>query len=494
MKNLLTLLSLFSIGTAVAEPVPEAPAEKSSHVSHGFKDAASYGFLPEASGAANTKALQDAVDQGGTIVVSQPGTYRLAGTVYLGSNTSLKFGDGVFLKKVRYQGAFSHVLLNKGALTKNYNEHISVDGLQIIVNGVDACPFKDVYGLRGHLAFFYVKDLRITGFRCLDVGSNQYCIHVCTFEDLLIDDVIIKGLKDGIHLGRGKRFTIRNGVFQTADDAVALNAHDYATGNPELGWIEDGLVENCRDLDQPPYKIAFFCRFLAGAWTDWKPGMKVQQSDTVVSSNRLYRVQLKPDGVIHTSLNPPTHPKGAVVLDGINWGVVQDDVTYTAGVRNVTFRDIFLEKPRTAFSVHFDNCKASRSYYPGSEIPKQEGIVLEDIRILYPERTEFLHIATPIDSITVMNSSFRNNFINFVGVNALADAGTTILNFMGCSYLNPGKTGFLINTAPKKTIVLKTSASSILNEDFSATLTPGNAVVKVDSDLPGLSLSSAPKP
>ena len=37
-----------------------------------------------------------------------------------------------------------------------------------------------------------------------------------------------------------------------------------------------------------------------------------------------------------------------MVLDGINWGMVQNDVTYTAGVRNVVFRDIFLEKPRIA--------------------------------------------------------------------------------------------------------------------------------------------------
>jgi len=69
----------------------------------------------------------------------------------------------------------------------------------------------------------------------LDLSKAQYGIQVCTFEDLIIDDVVIKGMKDGVHLGRGKRFTIRNGVFQTFDDAIALNAHDYATGNPEVG-------------------------------------------------------------------------------------------------------------------------------------------------------------------------------------------------------------------------------------------------------------------
>jgi hypothetical protein len=53
--------------------------------------------------------------------------------LFIGSNTSLIFGNNVFLKKV---GAFTYVLLNKGALTKTYDEHITIEGLQIIVNGM----------------------------------------------------------------------------------------------------------------------------------------------------------------------------------------------------------------------------------------------------------------------------------------------------------------------------------------------------------------------
>jgi hypothetical protein len=94
-------------------------------------DAADFGFSPNSSGLENTRALQRAVDRTGTIVVSQPGTYKIAGTVYLGSNTSLIFDNNVFLKKAPEQGPFTHVLLNKGALTKTYDEHITVSGLQI---------------------------------------------------------------------------------------------------------------------------------------------------------------------------------------------------------------------------------------------------------------------------------------------------------------------------------------------------------------------------
>jgi hypothetical protein len=66
----------------------------------------------------------------------------------------------VFLKKVAEPTPFTHVLLNKGALTRTYDEHITISGLQIVVNGVDVRAFQ-VYGLHGQIAFFYVRDLRI---------------------------------------------------------------------------------------------------------------------------------------------------------------------------------------------------------------------------------------------------------------------------------------------------------------------------------------------
>jgi len=458
----------------------------SANPSNGFADASEYGFSPDATGIENKNALQKAVDKTGTIIVSQPGTYKMAGTVYIGSNTSLIFGNNVFLKKVDEQGKFSHVLINKGAMTKTYNENITVEGLYIIVNGMDVRMFKEAYGLHGQLAFFYVKDLRVERFRCMDIGRAQYGIHVCTFEDIVINDVIIKGDKDGVHLGRGKRFTISNGVFQTYDDAVALNAHDYSVGNPELGWIEDGVVENCHDLADDKKPVGYFCRILAGGWIDWKPGMEVQQSDAVVSNGRLYRVQAKADGTIYKSVTQPAHVSGSQVLDGINWGVVQNDITYTAGVRNVVFRDIFLGKPRIGFSVHFDNDKFSRSYYPGAEIPKQEQLVFDNIRVLHDQPTEFLSIGTPVDVLTICNSSFRNNRINFHGNKAMPDYLKTKINIYGCVFNQKGPMDLMTNSVEGKVVILKTSANLETNDDFSAKVVPGPGRVTIESDLTGL--------
>ena len=451
-------------------------------------DPAMFGFSPEATGLANTRALQQAFDQGGLITITRPGIYRVAGTSFIGSDTAVHFAPGVYLKKEAEAGPFSHVILNKGARTRTYDQNITIDGLQIIVNNVDVRTFKEAYGLHGQLAFFYAKDVKITRFRCRDLGPAQYGIQVCTFQDLHIQDVIIKGLKDGVHLGRGKRFTIRDGVFETFDDAIALNAHDYATGNPELGWIENGVIENCHDLAAEK-TTGFFCRILAGAWVDWKPGMEVQQSDTVVAEGRMYRVQAKADGTLYTSLTKPTHATGSAKLDGITWGMVQTDVTYTAGVRNVVFRDIFLEKNRTSFSVHFDIGKYSRSYYPGAQVPHQENLLFDNIQSLHgvDAPLSFLfNIATPVDGISVVNSRIGNDQIRFVTNKAMTDYGPTKINFVGCTFTHPGALDLVVNQVPGKVIALSSSSSLEMSPGFSAQVKPGEGTISVNADLTGL--------
>jgi hypothetical protein len=485
IKMKFVFLFLITCGLNCLLPTIAQPFSSSQQIDRlgAFVDAADFGFSPDASGMENTQALQQALDQGGTIVVSLAGTYKIAGTAYIGSNTSLIFGNGVYLKKVNEQGDFTHVLLNKGALTKTYDHHIVVEGLQIVVNGIDKI-FDKVYGLRGQIAFFYVKDLRIERFRCLDLAKAQFGIHVSTFEDLIIDDVIIKGEKDGIHLGRGKRFTIRNGVFQTFDDAIALNAHDYATSNPEMGWIEDGVVENCHDLNAES-TTGYFCRILGGAWIDWRQGMEVQHSDAVVSNGRVYRVQAKPDGTLYQSTTRPSHEKGNEVLDGINWGMVQEGESYTAGVRNVTFRNIFLEKPRIGFSVHFDNDRYSRSYYPGAIVPVQEQLTFENIRVMHDEKVDLLSINTPMDYITITHSVIRNNSIRFRGNKAMEDYLKTKINIIGCVFALDGLLEVVTNSVEGKEVVLNTS-SNLTQDDFSATVVPGNGLITVQSDLPGL--------
>ena len=108
------------VATVVCSVLPVQAASSPAlapAASPGFVNAAQFGFSPTNSGLENTKALQRAVDRTGTIIVSEPGTYNIGGTVFIGSHTALVFGHNVFLKKVNEAGEFTHVLLNKGALT-----------------------------------------------------------------------------------------------------------------------------------------------------------------------------------------------------------------------------------------------------------------------------------------------------------------------------------------------------------------------------------------
>jgi hypothetical protein len=165
---------------------------------------------------------------------------------------------------------------------------------------------------------------------------------------------------------------------------------------------------------------------------------------------------------------------------------VQEDVTYTAGVRNVIFRNIFLEKPRIGLSIHFDNDKYSRSYYPKAPIPLQEQLSFDNVHILHDKPIPFLLIATPVDLVTISNSSIRNNPIKFVSNKAMIDYLKTSINIYGCSFDMNGVFELLQNDVVGKKIYLKTSNNIELKEGFSAKVQVGKGDIHIDSDLHGL--------
>ena len=444
------------------------------------------GCSPDATGLENAAALQKALDVGGTVTLTEPGIYRIAATVLIKSDTRLIFGHGVRLQKVDEAGPFCHVLLNRGALTRTFDERITIENLFLKVNSVDLRE-KQVPGLRGQIALFYVRDARIIGFRCVDLSTWQFAIHVCTFEDLIIEDAIIKGEKDGVHLGRGRRFRISRCVFQTNDDAVALNAQDYATSNPELGWIEQGIVEGCTDLAQGNKRTGFFCRILAGGWGDWSAGMEVQHSDTVVHAGGVYRVYAEPDGRTYCSQTPPQHERGLEVIDGIPWQMVQPEAIYTAGVRHVTFRDITLEKPRRSFSIHFDHNEYNRSYYPGGVVPVQQSLHFEHVRILHDEPLPAVIISSPFDQLTLRDCTLGPQGIEIQDKVPVPLSTPSTIQLIGCTFSHPAEQVLMINRRPNAPVRLKTFHSITTQPNFSASVeTPDHAETTLDSDLPGL--------
>ena len=162
-----------------------------------MKIAANFGFNTENDGVKNALALQEAVNGGGDIYISEPGVYEIADQVVLGDDTTLHFCAGSYLKRVNKSEENSYVFINSGAYTKTYNKNIQIIGLRLICNEVRSDDKtekskKVILGLRGNCSFFYIKDLVIRDFQCYDLPIEDFGIHICTFENVLLENIRIE--------------------------------------------------------------------------------------------------------------------------------------------------------------------------------------------------------------------------------------------------------------------------------------------------------------
>lgn len=452
------------------------------------KNAAAFGFLPTNNADQNVAALKAAVAGGGTILIDYPGVYDINESIPLESNTLVLFGAKVYINKVLFNGKSPrYTFINKGAYTREWDENIIIRGLKIKCNGIgnggDGTP--SIPGLRGHVAMFYIRNFHLDDFELLDGDATSYVVHVCTFENIKITCPHIEGYKDAIHLGNGKTFLIRDGRFRTYDDPIALNAHDYATGQPELGWVENGLIENCYDLDDPIRgTTGYFARILAGAWVDWFSGMQVQQSDTVVASNgKMYRVSngVTDPTTYYTSTTEPSHASGTVEVNGIKWTMCQENgVTHTVGVRNVKFKDIFLQKDRSeALSIHFDTGRFSRSYYPNAEIPVQENITFEGLHV-QAEIPTLVSAITPLKNLKIINSEIGESKIKLKNVNTAGMVYQPLnILMMGNTFMGVNNHN-LVECDPGRTAKVKILGSIKENDSYNPTVSSNVTIISSD--------------
>ena len=150
------------------------------------------GFSVENTADENSKILQNAVTDGGDIYIGEPGIYKLSNCVVLNDDTSIYFGAGVYIKREKCTGETSYVFVNKGAYDGCVNKNIAIHGLKLITDGVqsdvpDANSKTVVPGLRGHLSFYNIKNLKITDIEMLDIPEKDFGIHICSFENVVIE-------------------------------------------------------------------------------------------------------------------------------------------------------------------------------------------------------------------------------------------------------------------------------------------------------------------
>ena len=327
-------------------------------------DPAQFGLSPDAEPGVNVAAMRRALAGGKrTVTVARRGVYRVDDTIFLDDDTELACAPGVVFQRTR---TYANMFVNRAAYEGGTNANITIRNLEISVNGFEGSPGLETkcYGLRGNVAFFHVRNVKVHGFACRDMESGSYAIHFADFDGFTLDGFEILGKKDGVHLNGGRNFVIRNGVLRTGDDGIALNASDWPSSAPWIGTIENGVVENVVDLAGGRCN---FVRVLTGAVPEWREGIVLRRGEPVRVGRRIYFVQGPVSMKEYVSRTMPTHGHGTWTSpEGVTFLYLQDDGCRTMDIRNVVFRNLTMHA-RRGFLCYMDDNDWARSLHP--EVP-----------------------------------------------------------------------------------------------------------------------------
>ena len=396
-----------------------------------YKNANAYGFLPTNDADTNSINLQNCLNGGGTIHIDLPGTYELNHTMFLDDNTELIFGAGVVISKVVYNGIFPRVVFtNRNSLQRSWNKNISIRNLFLQTNGLgvgNSESAQNTYGIRSQIAFFYIKNLVIDGYYSTDNSTSAFNIQICTFENIRLENIYITSAKDGIHLGRGKNFIIRNYKARTKDDVLALNADDYPGSNPESGWIENGQIDNLTILPDDtlvpvsgsdeniiyePISCAGRILMIGGSWKEWESGMEFQSNgDCVLSDGKLYVTTGGTSDVTSIiSTVRPTHSEFTTKTysDGLQWRLRQNvEPLTTCSVKNITFNNINVLGRFASAKIFLESQEYRRSYYPGSTMANAQDITFSNVNIAATTQKYFIQFFHGVENLKIINSNLK---------------------------------------------------------------------------------------
>jgi hypothetical protein len=307
------------------------------------------GFNTVNSGLLNRQALQTALNLGGTIKIGKSGQYDIDSTLFIPSNTTLRFCPGVTLRKVQTGAStyFTNLFVNKGAITGVSDSNINIigNGLNINFNGMDSksggtrIPF-----VSAEICLYRVSNFNVSGITVNDntAGYEQYFFEMIDCNVGVISEIDLQNYsKDGIDIIHSKNITLRNYHSNTGDDAIFIGEGWYGF-DPGVGNTENITIENWTS------SAGFGCRMIASAWDDWTTGRQygaTNAGDMCVNAGRVYR---KVNTGTLTASVAPTHTSDTLTgADGIKWRVVSSTASYSSNITGVTFKNCSSTNPQT---------------------------------------------------------------------------------------------------------------------------------------------------
>lgn len=349
-------------------------------------NAADYGFDPDASAAVNV-AVWNSLPSNCEVRICIAGIYEINSTLYLRSNTTYRFCEGITIKKTG--ASFNQVFANDAYAIGLRNENISLygNGLIIDVNGKETDGGAVIPYMKGHISIYDVYNFIIDGVFCNTLGTNQYFFEISKSDTFEISNFYIEGNKDGVDLvGECSNGIIRSVTTKTADDGIFIGGSGYYNNLPFLGNMHNISIIDCVDEDKADQGGSAI-RLPVFSWAQWNLGNTYQPGEVCVNNGRIY---IKSNAIVMIAVDPPVHTSGIVTgADGISWRFLKNGTQTETNITNINIK----------------NCVSnSHRLYIRFEIPVADGNWIGWTPGTYGNAF--------VDNVTIDNITFTNNIPN----------------------------------------------------------------------------------
>jgi len=406
----------------------------------------------------NVFALQTAIGSGDTTInLTTIGDYEFDAPIYLYDSTTITWAEGANMEMSQ---SYNPVFINEGALTGQRNYNIELNNLKLITNEYQAGDTL-IWGMRGHLTFHTVTDVRLNDIECTDLGAYNFFSQWANWQNVSIDGWLVTGNKESLHFHHGDSLIIKNATLGCYDDMMFLGSQDYPYILPDsIGDISNVYLTNVTDSNIFG-NSGYNTRVYLASWDDWTNGNTYNTGDMSLNASKIYQV-VNSAGFSATGTIAPTHTTGKVTgADGVTWKFKDNGDFYKCDIFNINYDSCNYNKNRgAALYTEYNEGVNSRNIYPTTEdSSKLYNITYTNCSINYPTETMFIAAPMGIQDITLENNYF-NNLSHFYWSFGGAEYSDSLTIYSIDNDYNDISTGFLSSRTNLRKVFFNSSENS----------------------------------